>query len=65
MIKNRLNQKFCVLIKYDFMKIKRPQVSKETVDNNNSESAPSIRVVYEWFLNFRNVDISTSVAEHS
>ena len=58
-------REFRVLIKHYFMKGKSPQETKEKLEKNYGQSAPSIRTVYKWFQNFRSGHMSTSDAERS
>ena len=58
-------REFRVLIKHYFMKGKSPQKTKEKLEKNYGQSAPSIRTVYKWFQNFRSGHMSTTDAERS
>lgn len=51
-----------ILIKYYFLRGKTPAETKAKLDKHFPETAPSIRMVYEWFEEFRSGRASTSDA---
>lgn len=58
-------REFCVLLKYNFMKSKSPQATKEMFNNHYIESVLQIRMVFKLFHTFWQEHMSTSVNKRS
>lgn len=54
---------FCVVIKYYFLRKKTPGEIKATLDKYFPGSAPSIRMIYKWYADFRCGQKSTDDAK--